>query len=718
MSGSREPTAAYEKTEVSVIVHDHPALPRFHTYKLQRRQQQQQARPPRIWRRVTRRPVAAVLLVLAVVVLGVISAYRPNGLGLSTPGWCIIGRHAHLPALLQKPNPASATMSDNNSGREDKGGGKQRTETGPAGEYPEHRRTRDAILHPRLIANLPAHYLPGFRAADADSDAERSSRPQSARPRVIVVGDVHGELEVLQNLLRKVGYTPAAKGGRDHVVLAGDIVNKGPDSPGVLALAMREGFSGVRGNHDDQLLQLFEQHVGKYDEDGEAFEEVGVGAAQASESDEDTNTEEDGSGDDDITLIAAMEEISLAKQQRLGSDLNGHRDDDNKHDDDEQETNRGKKHKKNKKDKKSKNKHDDKDKDKTKSEKKKHNKKSKDKKKHEHISHKDRAGLATIQSCTPAQRRWLANLPLILRVGHLPYISAASPVAEQEQEQEQEGQEGGHTHALSSRSSLTSSSTSPSPPRNAGSKKPAPPMPYGGELVVVHGGLVPGIPLEEQDPWAVMHIRTLLLKKGKHSKHKKYKKDKKNKKQRHKSSIERAASPPTGDRGEADDEEDNDDDDDDVSDELVDVHPDEDLDGLFSSFSSSSPAAAAKSIQGTAQERETDRVKIAMTPLESREGKPWARVWDKYQLKSVPDQSSRTTVVFGHDAKAGLQVGEYSFGLDTGCVAGGKLTAMVFYEDDRDEDRGGARDSRDGPLVSVAHRFVSVPCRAGVKYDL
>ena len=37
----------------------------------------------------------------------------------------------------------------------------------------------------------------------------------------------------------------------DLLLSVGDLVNKGPDSPAVLALALREGMQAVRGNHDD-----------------------------------------------------------------------------------------------------------------------------------------------------------------------------------------------------------------------------------------------------------------------------------------------------------------------------------------------------------------------------------------------------------------------------------------------------------------------------------
>lgn len=66
-----------------------------------------------------------------------------------------------------------------------------------------------------------------------------------AMQRTIIVGDVHGCAEELQLLLRRCGY---AKG--DRVVLAGDLVAKGPDSHGVVQFARENGMLAVLGNHD------------------------------------------------------------------------------------------------------------------------------------------------------------------------------------------------------------------------------------------------------------------------------------------------------------------------------------------------------------------------------------------------------------------------------------------------------------------------------------
>lgn len=55
---------------------------------------------------------------------------------------------------------------------------------------------------------------------------------------------------------------------------------------------------------------------------------------------------------------------------------------------------------------------------------------------------------------------------------------------------------------------------------------------------------------------------------------------------------------------------------------------------------------------------------------------PWEKFWN-YKQKKLP-ASDRLTVIYGHDARRGLTIEKYSKGLDTNCVRGGKLTALVL----------------------------------------
>jgi len=63
-------------------------------------------------------------------------------------------------------------------------------------------------------------------------------------------------VDELRDLLRVAGYASG-----DRLVLAGDLVAKGPDSQGVVQLARETGAQGVLGNHDAHALRAREQQA-------------------------------------------------------------------------------------------------------------------------------------------------------------------------------------------------------------------------------------------------------------------------------------------------------------------------------------------------------------------------------------------------------------------------------------------------------------------------
>lgn len=70
--------------------------------------------------------------------------------------------------------------------------------------------------------------------------------------RTIVIGDVHGMLDELLALVDKLDVRPS-----DRVIFLGDLVDKGPDSLGVLHYVKENGWEVVCGNHEESSMRLF-----------------------------------------------------------------------------------------------------------------------------------------------------------------------------------------------------------------------------------------------------------------------------------------------------------------------------------------------------------------------------------------------------------------------------------------------------------------------------
>jgi serine/threonine protein phosphatase 1 len=76
--------------------------------------------------------------------------------------------------------------------------------------------------------------------------------PPNRFGRDFVIGDLHGMTVELQRALDTARFIP----GRDRLFSVGDLVDRGPDSPGAAALIEKRWFQAVRGNHEDMLLRV------------------------------------------------------------------------------------------------------------------------------------------------------------------------------------------------------------------------------------------------------------------------------------------------------------------------------------------------------------------------------------------------------------------------------------------------------------------------------
>ncbi|KAI6361426.1 hypothetical protein MCOR25_006519 [Pyricularia grisea] len=376
---------------------------------------------------------------------------------------------------------------------------------------------------PKFVAELPEDLVPQIPKDGQGSDG--GSHPRAKR--LVIVGDVHGQKTELEALLKKVKFE---REQGDHLVLVGDMVNKGPDSAGVVDLAMRLRASAVRGNNEDRVILAHRSMKNKLVPGTEGDDGPGAFGVSA---EPDVHEEVD----KDAPLSFALPEPATDTLEQNP------------------------------------------------------------------FSHGDQSDRTTVYSLTPSQLNWLSNLPVILRIGTI----RESPFT---------------------------------------------------NLVVVHAGLVPGVELKMQDPWAVMNMRTFVYP-GREAR-----------RQRVKSELHEAEKKRTGNKDAPG-----------PSDEQVDTE------------------LANRLRDGKEQPDYHDEIVL---PIEGRDGEQWSDVWTKYQKNKVEDEKERMTVVYGHDAKRGLSVPKdakpgTTFGLDTGCVYGRELTALVIEASEK----------------GVTYETVNVECQKG-----
>lgn len=98
-----------------------------------------------------------------------------------------------------------------------------------------------------------------FKRADDEANLPRVPDGQ----RYYVVGDIHGRLDLLKALAQAIEEDDTASGSADTtIVLLGDLVDRGPDSAGVIQFArdwqQRRKLRILAGNHEEMFLESFD----------------------------------------------------------------------------------------------------------------------------------------------------------------------------------------------------------------------------------------------------------------------------------------------------------------------------------------------------------------------------------------------------------------------------------------------------------------------------
>lgn len=406
----------------------------------------------------------------------------------------------------------------------------------------------------KIVAELPEEFIPS----------------QNGRTkRLVIVGDVHGQKSALDDLLGKIHFDKS----QDHLILTGDLINKGPDSAGVVDLAIELGAHAVRGNHEDRVLSVHAAMNKDSESQKSAVDMVDLETKVYEKGQEEKQDEKDRQKDPK----AAKEEY-LAHEALLD---------------------RG-----------------------------------------------DKPEFQTARSLSKSQIQWLSQLPVILKVGRIPSNRDLPPAFK--------------------------------------------------NMVVVHGGLVPNVSLADQDPRAVMSMRSLVypVDELRRKAVRRFLEDKAN--NRGRGSIAAAQQ---------------------IDEELIDevVQKIMEAEGLSFEHGGDDVAVPTDGREGimwwkewnrfqerlakttaASEEEETAADAAADAPSATTEGDDNPASPETAQKKHKKGKKSREqtavekelsglTIVYGHDAKSGLKVPDtygngkgHTFGLDSGCVYGRKLSALVI----------------------------------------
>lgn len=77
----------------------------------------------------------------------------------------------------------------------------------------------------------------------------------NTRGRDFVLGDIHGAFDLVLQGMKKVAFDPAV----DRLISCGDLVDRGDESWRCLKFLQQPYVHAVRGNHDDNFVQIFGQ---------------------------------------------------------------------------------------------------------------------------------------------------------------------------------------------------------------------------------------------------------------------------------------------------------------------------------------------------------------------------------------------------------------------------------------------------------------------------
>ena len=115
-------------------------------------------------------------------------------------------------------------------------------------------------------AGLQARHMPAMiKALSKIFRSDKAVKPLPSVPegeRYYVIGDIHGRCDLFEALVQAIEHDEKDCEGTSTIILLGDLVDRGPDSAGVIAIARalenQRPMRFLAGNHEEMFLESFE----------------------------------------------------------------------------------------------------------------------------------------------------------------------------------------------------------------------------------------------------------------------------------------------------------------------------------------------------------------------------------------------------------------------------------------------------------------------------
>ena len=128
-----------------------------------------------------------------------------------------------------------------------------------------------AVAVPRALPYVPCAGLQGrhmpamIKALSKIFRSDKAVKPLPSVPegeRYYVIGDIHGRCDLFEALVQAIEHDEKDCEDKSTIILLGDLVDRGPDSAGVIAIARalenQRPMRFLAGNHEEMFLESFE----------------------------------------------------------------------------------------------------------------------------------------------------------------------------------------------------------------------------------------------------------------------------------------------------------------------------------------------------------------------------------------------------------------------------------------------------------------------------